>query len=92
MLEFLDLAVGLNNVVLESGHGALLVLVADLLGLGVDLLFALTLTTLKIHEGNHVALGGEAALIDGGFVSKDGGTADKSVDCVVDSVFNLDSK
>ena len=91
MLELFDLAVGLNDVVLESGHRTLLVLVCDLLGLGVDLLLSLTLTTLQVHEGNDVALGGEAALIDGGFVRKDGSAAHKSVDSVVDLVFNLDS-
>ena len=83
MLELLDLSVGFDGVVLNGGHWALLVLVADLLGLGVNLLLALTLTTLKIHEGNHVALSGEAALLDGALVFKDGGAEHESVDGVV---------
>ena len=69
VLELLDLAVGLNHVVLERSHGAFGVLVRNLLGLCVDLLFALTLTALGInpdelsfdHNGRQERLTGVAA-------------------------------
>ena len=79
MLELLDLAVGLDDVVLQGSHGAFGVLVGDLLGLGVNLLLALTLATFKIHEGNHVALGGEACFLDGAIVKQHGGAEHESV-------------
>ena len=46
-LQLGDLASVVNVEVLEDSLGSLLVLVADLLGLGVNLLLSLLLTTIK---------------------------------------------
>ena len=46
-LELGDLAGVIDVEVLKDGLGSLLVLVADLLGLGVDLLLSLLLTTVE---------------------------------------------
>ena len=46
-LQLGDLACVINIEVLKDGLGSLLVLVADLLGLGVNLLLSLLLTTVK---------------------------------------------
>ena len=46
-LELGDLAGVVDVEVLKDGLGSLLVLVADLLGLGVNLLLSLLLTTVK---------------------------------------------
>jgi len=46
-LQLGDLASVVNVEVLKDGLGSLLVLVADLLGLGVNLLLSLLLTTVK---------------------------------------------
>jgi hypothetical protein len=49
-LELRDLSGVVNIEVLKDGLGSLLVLVADLLGLGVYLLLPLLLTTAKSHD------------------------------------------
>ena len=79
LLQLLDLATGLNVVVVDEGHWSLSVLVGDLLGLGVNLLLSLTLTTFEIHEGNNVALGLEASLINGALVKEDGCVENKTI-------------
>jgi presenilin-like A22 family membrane protease len=69
VLQFLDLSVGFNNVILKQSHWALSVLVGDLLGLGVNLLFSLTFATFEIHECDHIALGDDAGFLDGTFIN-----------------------
>ena len=54
-LELNDLSSVVNVEVLEDSLGSLLVLVADLLGLGVDLLLSLLLTTAQAED--HVDCG-----------------------------------
>jgi len=49
-LELCDLSSVVNVEVLEDGLGSLLVLVADLLGLGVNLLLPLLLTSAKSED------------------------------------------
>lgn len=61
-LELLDLSVGLNGEILKEGLCALLVSVLNLLGGGVNLLFALTLTALGINQSVDDALVNEAGL------------------------------
>ncbi len=55
-LELLDFAVSLNREVLEKCLCALLVSVLNLLGGGVHLLLALTLTALSVNQGVNDAL------------------------------------
>ena len=91
VLELLDLARGLNVVVLKEGKGSLLVDVLDLLGLGVDLLLSLSLTTVKLDEGVDAALGLEASLLNGEAILKGGGVEDKSVNGEVNSLLDFGS-
>ena len=92
LLELLDLAVSLNREVLEDGLGALLVGVLDLLGGGVDLLFALTLATLGVNQGVDGALALEASSGDGVFSAELGGTENNAVDFAFGLLLNLGSK
>lgn len=80
LLQLLDLATGLNVVVFDEGHWSLSVLVRNLLGLGVNLLLSLTLTTFEIHEGNDVALGLEACLFNGALVKEHGSVENETID------------
>ena len=64
-LQALDLAAGLNVVVVEQGQRSLLMLVLYLLGLGVHLLLSLTLATVESNESVNGALGLETRLLDG---------------------------
>lgn len=91
LLQFLDLAVGLNREVLEEGLGALLVGVLDLLRGGVHLLFSLTLTTLGVDERVHDALVLEASLNKGELAIELSGTEDDTVNGVLSGILNLGS-
>merc|ERR1711959_70623 len=82
-LQALDLAGGFVNLeVLQNGLGSLLVLMLDLLGLGVDLLLSLTLSSVKVAGRFDVSLVLEGALVDGEVLIELGSTADQTVDFV----------
>jgi len=92
VLELLDLASLLNVVVLEKGERALLVLVLDLLGLGVDLLLSLSLTTIKSNNNVDACLSLKTCLFDGQFIVESGGVEDDLVYWVLDLLLDLRSQ
>jgi len=92
LLELLDLAVSLNREVLKDLLGALLVSMLDLLGGGVDLLFALTLATLGVNQGGDGALALETGTGDGELVLKLSGTENNAVDVAFGLLLNFGSK
>jgi hypothetical protein len=71
--------------------GALLVSVLDLLGGGVDLLFALTLATLGVNQGGDGALALETGTGDGELVLKLSGTENNAVDVAFGLLLNFGS-
>ena len=89
LLELLDLTVSLNGEVFQNGLGALLVGVSDLLGGGVDLLFALTLATLGINESVDGGLGLETGFSNGELVVELSGTENDTVDGAFSLFLNL---
>ena len=63
-LQPLDLATGLDVVVLEKGKRSLLMLMLYLLGLGVHLLLSLPLAAIEGNESIDSALSLQASLVD----------------------------
>lgn len=91
LLELLDLAVSFNGEVLKDLLGACFVRMLDLLGGGVNLLFALTLTTLGVNHGVDGGLSLETSIGDGKTVVELGGTENKTVDIALGLFFNFSS-
>ena len=92
VLELLDFTGSLDVVVFEEGKGSLLVNVLYLLGLGVNLLLSLSLTTVELNHHVDAALGHETGLIDGHCIVKSCSVEHKSVDAKIDSLLDLGSK
>jgi hypothetical protein len=92
VLQLLDLARSLNVVVVEESLGSLLVLVLYLLGLGVDLLLSLSLTTIESDEGVNRALGLEACLLKSKLLDEGSSVENESIDGVFNLFLNLGSK
>ena len=92
ILQLLDLAGGLDVLVLEEGKRALLVLVLDLLGLGVDLLLSLPLATIEGNESVNSALSLEAGLLEGQRLVESSSAAHEPVDGEVNLLLNTRSK
>ena len=91
VLQLLDFARILNVVVVEKGQVSLLVRVLYLLGLGVDLLLSLLLTTIEGNKSVNAALSLESGLGKSELLLKGGGVENESIDRVFNLLFNLGS-
>ena len=76
-LQLGDLAGVVDIEVLKNGLGSLLVLVADLLGLGVNLLLSLLLTTAKAEDHVNGGLIFKAEGLNGALTVEDSQTVDQ---------------
>jgi hypothetical protein len=77
-LQLGDLASVVNVEVLKDGLGSLLVLVADLLGLGVNLLLSLLLTTAKAEDHVNGGLLLKAKSLKGALAVENSQTVDQN--------------
>ena len=87
-LQSLDLARVLNSVVFEGSLGSLLMFMLDLLWSGINLLFSLTLSTIKGASSLNMSLSLETTLIDGKLFIELSGSTDQTVNLVAGQFFD----